>query len=57
MKSKFAMFLFAATLVAAVSCGKKAESTESTTTTPAADTTAQVKADSTAAPADTTKAK
>jgi hypothetical protein len=56
MKSKIAMFLFAATLVAAVSCGKKAESTESTTT-PAVDTTAQVKADSTAAPADTTKAK
>lgn len=54
MKSKIAMFLFAATLVAAVSCGKKAESTESTT--PAADTTAQVKADSTATPADTTKA-
>jgi hypothetical protein len=54
MKSKIAMFLFAATLVAAVSCGKKAENTESA---PAADTTAQVAADTTAAAAaDTTKA-
>ena len=55
MKSKIAMFLFAATLVAAVSCGKKAETTE--TAAPAVDTTAVVKADSTTAAADTTAAK
>ena len=55
MKSKIAMFLFAATLVAAVSCGKKAESTESTT--PAADTTATMAADTTATATDTTAVK
>jgi hypothetical protein len=54
MKSKIAMFLFAATLVATVSCGKKAETTEAA---PAADTTVVVKADSTAAAADSTVAK
>ena len=53
MKSKIAMFLFAATLVAAVSCGKKAESTDST---PAADTTA-VKADTAAVKVDTAAVK
>lgn len=52
MKSKIAMFLFAATLVAAVSCGKKAETAESTT---APDTTV-VKNDTTATAQDTTKA-
>lgn len=53
MKSKIAMFLFAATMVAAVSCGKKAENTESAKT---ADSTV-VKTDSAAVAGDTTKAK
>ncbi len=55
MKSKIAMFLFAATLVATVSCGKKAETT--TEEAPKADSTAVVKTDSTTAAADTTAAK